>query len=391
MGFGQSGKPRLAMDFERQSGWSDAVDSTATLIGIDVGSFKTAVTSSNGRRAVIPSIVGWPKDETVRQQLGREYLVGNEVARNRVPMEIVFPFRRGALALWDTDSNGADSNVTRRCYEAADILLAHAISLVGPNPDQPVYAAITVPAAASANHKHALLKSARSACDAVMLCSAPFCVGYGAGRIQQSLVIDIGASSTNLSVLLNAHPSADQQITLPIGSDSIDQELLRGISASMPGTELSLNTARRIKEKFGCLPRPEQTAMVATVAGGPEMDVSEPLRQACRQLLPDIIEAVSELIATVPADRRAGLLQNVLLAGGGGQLKDLATLLKSGLALIGPAEVSVVADGVFAASAGALRLATSLSVADWSRLESSTAGFVKPAARKEPSPIARAA
>lgn len=367
------------------------MDSTATLIGIDVGSFKTAVTSSNGRRVVIPSIVGWPKDESVRQQIGRDFLVGNDVARNRVPMEIVFPFRRGALSMWDSGTTSTDPNVASRCHEAAGLLLAHAISLIAPNPDLPLYAAITIPAVATANHKHALLKAARSACDAVMLCSAPFCVGYGAGRMQESLVIDIGASSTNLCVLLNAHPTVEQQITLPMGSDSIDQELLRGISASLPGTELSLNTARRIKEKFGCLPRPEQTAMVATVAGGPEIDVSEPLRQACRHILPDIIEAVSELLATVPSERRASLLKNVVLAGGGGQLKDLASLLTAGLGLIGPAEVTLVPDGVFAASAGALRLAMNLNVADWSRLESTTAGFVKPAAKKEQSSIARAA
>lgn len=364
---------------------------SATLIGIDIGSFKTVITASNGRRVVVPSIVGWPKEETVREQLGRECLIGNDVARNRVPMEIVFPFRRGALSYWDKDASQSDPRIASRCHAAAELLLAHAVGLIGPHPQEPLYAALTIPASATANHKHALLRAARCVCDAVMLCSAPFCVGYGANCLQNSLVIDIGASSTNLCMLLNAHPTAEQQMTLPIGSDSIDQELLRGISASLPGTELSLNTARRIKEKFGCLPRAEQRATVATTANGPEMDVTESLRQACRQIVPDIVEAVTELLSTVPASQRSVILKNIVLAGGGSQLRDFPELLKAALSLIGPTEVSTVPDAVFAASAGALRLAMNLSVAEWSRLEATTVGFVKPESSRARRPIARAA
>lgn len=355
---------------------------SATLIGIDIGSFKTAITASNGRRVVVPSIVGWPQDETMRQQLGRDFLIGNDVARNRVPMEIVFPFRRGTLSYWDNDAMRSDPTAVPRGQEAAELLLAHAVSLVTPNPHEPTYAAITIPAVASANHKHALLRCARTVCDAVVLCSAPFCVGYGANRLHNAIVIDIGASSTNLCVLTNAPPTAEQQVTLPFGSELIDQELLRGISASLPGTELSLNTARRIKEKFGCLPDAHQQALVATITGGPEMDLSEPLRQACRHLLPDLVEAVSELLATVPLEQRAGILKNVLLSGGGSQLRDFPGLLTHALSRLGQAEVNVVPDSVFAASAGALRLAMNLSSSDWARLEATTIGFVKPSNRR---------
>ncbi len=365
--------------------------STATLIGIDIGSFKIAVTASNGRRVVIPSIVGWPKDEAVRQQLGRACLIGNDVARNRVPMEIVFPFRRGALTYWERDAGQTDSTTTSHSHEAAEILLAHAIALIGPNPNEPIYAAVTIPAVASANHKHALLRAARTVCDAVMLCSAPYCVGYGISRPQDSLVIDIGASHTNLCVMQSSSPTVEQQVTLAIGSDSIDQELLREISASLPGTELSLNTARRIKEKFGCLPRATQRAAVASAGNGPEMDVTEPLRHACRQIIPDIVEAAAELLSTLSPERRATVLKNVVLSGGGSQLRDLPELLTTALSLFGPAEVSVVPDCVFAASAGALRLAMNLNAANWARLEATTAGFVKPTSSRVRRPIARAA
>jgi len=358
------------------------VTASATLIGIDIGSFKTAITASNGRRVVIPSVVGWPQSDTVRQQLGRDFLIGNDVARNRIPLEIAFPFRRGALSYWDNDTSHSDPTMTPRGQAGAELLLTHAVSLVTPNPHEPVYAAITIPAIASANHKHALLRCARTVCDAVVLCSAPFCVGYGANQLHNALVIDIGASSTNLCVLTNSHPTAEQQITLPLGSELIDQELLRGISASLPGTELSLNTARRIKEKFGCLPDAHQQALVATVTGGPEMDLSEPLRQACRQMLPDIVEAVTELMGAVSTSQRATILKNVLLSGGGSQLRGLPELLTHALARLGQIEVSLIPDGVFAASAGALRLAMNLSSADWARLESTTIGFVKPSNRR---------
>lgn len=354
------------------------MDAITTLIGLDVGSFKTAITASNGRRAVLPSIVGRPVDANVRDQLGREVLLGNEVARNRVPMEIEFPFRRSSLCRWDVRTK-ADPGPATELDHAAELLLEHALQLVQPEMNAPIYATLTIPAAASANYKHALLRSARSVFDAVMLSSAPFCVAYGSNQLAEALIIDIGASSTNLCVLTNSAPTTDQQLTLPVGSDSIDLEILRGISASLPGTELSLNTARRIKEKFGCVPTEPQTAMVATTTSGPEMDLAPVLRQACRSIVPDIVDAVGQLLSSIESIHRTAVLQNITLAGGGGQLKDLVQVLQSAFSEWGQVRIQCVPDAAFAAATGALRLAESVSMSDWNRLALSTAGFVKPA------------
>ena len=53
-----------------------------TYLGLDLGTFKTSVTSSNGKRFVIPSVVGWPKDRVARALLGRDLIFGEEALQH---------------------------------------------------------------------------------------------------------------------------------------------------------------------------------------------------------------------------------------------------------------------------------------------------------------------
>ncbi len=350
------------------------MDQAVTFIGIDIGSFKTAITSSSGRRVVIPSVVGWPKDEAGRAKLGHDFVVGNDVGRQQQPLEIAFPFRRGALELTQPTLQLSAARTVDRNREAAELVMKHALSLVTPAPGSAIYGVLSISAGASAGYKKALLAVAQKFLNGAMLSSSPFNIGYSTSRLHDTLVIDFGAGTTNLARLNGSYPRHDDERSLPIGSESIDHEIVRLISASQQKTELSPNTARRIKEKYGCLLGPNDSAVVKHIpAATPnttiDLNVTEHVRNACRQIVPAIVNAVRDLTETLEETQCLKVLGNVQLAGGGTQLKGFSQLLQDNLAELGDAKVTLVPDAVFAAAAGALKLAMNLPIADWQRLD----------------------
>ncbi len=80
------------------------MDAEITFIGMDLGSFKTSVTCSNGRRDVLPTAVGWPKDDVARAKLGGEVVFGKAIRRRRIILDVMRPFEHGLLKYNDIKS-----------------------------------------------------------------------------------------------------------------------------------------------------------------------------------------------------------------------------------------------------------------------------------------------
>ena len=341
-----------------------------TYVGLDLGTFKTSVASSNGKRFVIPSVVGWPKDRVARAFLGRDLVFGEEALKHQSALNVVRPFHRGALKYVDGADVGIRPEDVAKHKEAALLLVQHVVSDLELPAGRPIYGIIGAPSRATVLNKQVIINAARRTLDAVMVVADPFNIANGMNQLSNSMVIDIGAGTIDICPVCGTYPKDEDQITLPVGGDLIDDELHRLIRQSEPYADLSLNQARQIKEKFGFV-RDDDEPAIATlqVDGKPtQVDVSKQLNAACRSIVPGITEALLELVSKFDRDFQKLLFNNIVLGGGGSQLKGLDQQIEQALQKYGQAKVTQVHDPVFAGANGALKMAMSMPANYWQQI-----------------------
>ena len=340
-----------------------------TFIGMDLGTFKTSVASANGRREVLPSAVGWPKDHVARGMLGRDVIFGEEVWKQRLALNVCRPFQKGALKYIDQSDAGLSAEELDRCREAAQLLVKHAVERTAPE-EGAIYGVIGAPSRATIMNKQVIMEAAKDTFGAVMVVAEPFTIAYGMNRLTNTVVIDIGAGTIDICPMYGTYPKDEDQITLPLGGDAVDEEFHRLVEDAYPNVQLSLNMAREIKEKFGFVHDMDEQALVTLpVEGQPtQIDVAEQLKAACNSIVPSIVEAMCELISKFDPEFQQALLSNVLLGGGGSQLKGLDRLIEDALQSYGTVNVTKVYDSVFAGATGALKMAMGMPVDYWQQL-----------------------
>lgn len=342
-------------------------------IGMDLGSFKTSVVSSNGTQEVIYSAVGWPKDSVARSVLGQDVIVGKDVLEKRLALDVVRPFEKGSLKFSTGNGGGESGNATQQAskqLEAARLLVRHVVGLTRPPKDSTILGVIGAPARASVANKQTIIDVSRESLHAVMVVSEPFAVAYSVNRLTDALVVDIGAGTTDICRLSGTFPADEDQFTVPIGGDRIDEEFCRLIKAEYPDARLTTNMARQIKERYGCVADERDKVAVQFPANGRPrtFDVTRQLYDACRIIVPPIMQGIQQLVATCDPEFQAQMLGNVLLAGGGSQIKGLDKVIEDGLAEFGGGRVTKVHDPVFAGSVGALKLAMAMPKEYWDQL-----------------------
>lgn len=347
------------------------MDKDIVYVGMDLGTFKTSVASSTGLRDELLSAVGWPKDHFARTLLGRDVVFGKDLIEHRLALEVVRPFEKGVLKYNNIKECGVRPQDVKKHQEAARLLVDHAVALTRPTKGAPVYGVIGAPSRATLANKQIILDAAQGAFDAVMIVPEPFTIAYSMNRLSDTLVVDIGAGTIDLCPIYGSFPSEEEQVTIPVGGDFIDENFTERLRQTYPEAQFSRNMVREIKEKYGFVHDVNEKAIVSLpVHGKPTpFDVTAPLKDACRTIIEPIVKGLRELIGRFDPEFQHRMLQNIVLGGGGSQLRGLDRVIEEAMTAYGGAKVRRVGDAIFAGAVGALKLAMGLPADSWKRLQ----------------------
>ncbi|MBN2092589.1 rod shape-determining protein, partial [candidate division KSB1 bacterium] len=324
-------------------------------LGIDLGTYETTVAASNGEIATTVSAVGWPKDVVSRKMLRKEVLVGEEALRNKLALHFYRPLEHGVIK--DTDED----------IKAAKELIKYAIKLIHPEKYKKVYAVIGAPAQAKLQNHQSILEAAREIIDAVTIVSEPFSVAYGEANIYNTLVIDIGAGTTDICRLRGTMPTDEDQISLIKAGDYIDNQLIQAIRNRVKGAQVTKDMARRWKEAHSFVMQSTKPVVIEiTVEGKPlKIDITTCIQKSCEAIVDDLIAATKSLISTFDPEFQMDLKQNILLAGGGSLIRNLDKFLATQMSNLGRILVKKVPNPIEAGARGALSLAMDLTDDYW--------------------------
>jgi rod shape-determining protein MreB and related proteins len=346
---------------------SDEPKDGVLYIGIDLGTSRTSVSASNGVRETVLSYVGYPKDIVSMKLLKKDKLFGQEARDKRLSLRFYRPLEHGVIK----GSGKKDKDYEENLAAARD-LVAHAIETARPRKDELIYGVIGAPAQASINNKEAIIEAAKEALDSVMLCSEPFAVAYGLEQLENVLVIDIGAGTTDLCRVYGAMPGDEDQITIPHAGDSIDQSLLDLMRAKCPGADFNIHMVKSIKERHAFVDDIAQPCIVELpVRGKPTpFDITDEIRAACRTIIGPIVDSLHQLIASFDPEFQHHLRQSVLLGGGGSQIVGLGRAIEEEMkAKMGGGHVETVEEPIYAGANGALKIARDMPEEFWKRLK----------------------
>jgi rod shape-determining protein MreB len=333
-------------------------------VGIDLGTSRSAISASNGERFVVDSFVGWPADMVARKVLKRSVLIGHEAVANRTMLDLHRPLERGLL------KEGSEKDV-----EAVRELLKHLLGLVGVASNGKidtgsVRAVVGVPAAALRTNKQYLRNAMKGIVDSLMIVSEPFAVAYGLDALLHTMIIDIGAGTSDFCVMKGRYPTEEDQRTLTIAGDSIDIQLLKLINERYPQANVTIFMVREWKEKASFVGDVADRVLVtAPVKGVPtELDITNEMKAACETLLGPTVETMLDLLSRVEPEFQERVRNNIILSGGGGLIRNLAKSLEDALKEVGGGKVTYMEDPVFIGSDGGLALALDAPDGDWEKL-----------------------
>lgn len=358
-----NGIPRTSKTPKHTEKYTDAHKNPTLLLGIDLGTSRTAVASNTGHRLGVSTYVGKPKDAVSEKLFGKRLLFGDEALENRMAVELIRPLKDGVI---HTSSAGKDGNV-----EAVGALLRHVVSLISPLGNDVVYGVIGMPARASIENKKLLINAVRDIFDAVMIVSEPFCVAYGLDILTDALILDIGAGTMDLCRMHGSLPTEEDQVTINKAGDAIDAALFALLREKYPEAQFTINMLKILKEKHGYVSDKEEKIEVEfTVDGRPRrFDITQQLKKACLTIIPDLTKAVYQLIGSFDPEFQARLRDNVLVCGGGSQLVGLRGLVERALDELGGGRVTIVDEPIYAGANGALKIAAEMPASFWEHLK----------------------
>jgi rod shape-determining protein MreB len=129
-------------------------------------------------------------------------------------------------------------------------------------------------------------------------------------------------------------PSQEDQICIPFAGDAVDEILHSDLNRLYPNNGLSRHKVREIKEAHCYVGPVRKPIDVRVIIGGKAhmLELGEALGRAANTLIDKIYPALTALISRASSDSVVTLLQNIIVTGGGSQIKGIDTVLQKRLA-----------------------------------------------------------
>ncbi len=331
-------------------------------VGIDLGTSRTSIATSTGKRLTKVTCVGYAKDIVARKRLGQEYLLGEEALKNRLALNMVWPLEDGVIVENDKPSLEATGLILR------DIV---AEAIPGKEKKDKIYAAIGVPSQASIKSKKLIVDLTKDFIDKILIVSEPFAVAYSLDKFDESLIVDIGGGTADLARIHGTIPEAEDQISLTTAGNFLDGEISKEILKKYKKVQVTPQIIRRIKEKYGYVDESaEQIIVTLTEKGIPDkFDITDILKKCCLRLTEPICAAVNTLVGDFDPEFQEKMRNNVIVAGGGSRLKGIDRAIEKGLIPYGGGEATCVQDSEFCGALGALKLSLEMPDDYWEKIK----------------------
>jgi len=313
------------------SALASVAQSKVVHLGVDLGTNTTVLcASSDGdpfhlAKDVVTTVVGIPKQGIIPGILpaDAEVLFGEEAIEYRLHLDLKSPLREGFV----------DD------FEACRLFAAHLRDLVGVDEADQIWGVVGAPANASAEREKTVRAAVSGFLDRLLIVPEPFLAAMGLREdegfrgvhgaqvdpTKHSLIVDIGAGTTDLCLVRGYFPTAEDLISINRAGDFVDSLVGNAIRRRYPDVRLTNVTVRNIKEQNSFVPGFERDARVKIyVDGRPRtIDFAPMIAEACDALVPLIVDGIKELLKRCDSDSAVNVMENIIVTGGGSQIHGL--------------------------------------------------------------------
>ena len=316
-------------------------------VGIDLGTFQSTIASSAGAMHSIETVVGRPKDPVARNFLKRDVLFGADALKNKLACNLYRPMAAGVTQ--DDEANLA----------AAKAFVSHLIETVDPEEFDEVFGVICSPSHVSFTDKSNLVATLRGQVNAIMVVTEPFATAFAIDEIGGSIVVDVGAGTTDIARIHGTFPSDEDQVTIQEAGDWLDLELMNLIAKKFTGAQITKDMVRKWKEESSYVGGDVRTVEVSLSVDGKSqnVDIGDLIQEACDLLVPKVANAIKRIVAAADPEYQPVLRNNIILSGGGSLIEGLADRVAREISDIGDVNVWCVENPLEKVAEGALMLA----------------------------------
>ena len=342
--------------------------------GIDLGTHTTVLAASMDGKSLglkndeITTVVGFPKKGILPGILPNdgEVMFGDEAVEHRLHLDLRWPLHAGQV-----EDVAVCQQLCSHLRGFVDLLGLHQI-----------WGVVGAPANSSEESQKRVRLAMTGFLDRLLIVPEPFLAAMGLREedafrnsdqavdpTRHSLIVDIGAGTTDFCLVRGYFPTAEDQISVEKAGALVDDRIHYTVRRRYPDLKLSRISVQKIKEKFSHVSGHEREAVVKVyVDGRPRvLDFSEMIQEACDQLLPVVSAGIRQLIQRCDSDSAAAVLRNIIITGGSSRIQGLCARIENDLHRDGyeNARCTVPSDYRGLVANGALKIAESVREDQW--------------------------